>query len=81
MVDPDKLERTTYEIATAIASRAPKVVRLLKAELRKLTSGPALTPDDFEEIQQLRRDAYRGKDFSEGITAFFERRAPKFTDE
>lgn len=81
LVDPDELEQTTYEVAAAIASRAPKVVRLLKAELRKLTSGPALTPDDFEEIQQLRRDAYRGKDFKEGITSFFERRAPKFLDE
>ncbi len=81
LVNPENLEETTLEIATAIASRAPKVVRLLKAELRKLTSGPALTPDDFEEIQQLRRDAYRGKDFVEGITAFFQRREPNFTDE
>ncbi len=81
LVDPDKLEQTTYDIASAIASRAPKVVRLLKAELRKLTSGPALTPDDFEEIQQLRRDAYRGKDFPEGVNAFFQRRPPKFLDE
>lgn len=81
LVEPEKLEETTYEIAKTIASRAPKVVRLLKAELRKLTSGPALNPDDFEEIQQLRRDAYRGKDFPEGVNAFFERRAPKFMDE
>ncbi len=81
LVDPEKLEETTYEIAKTIASRAPRVVRLLKAELRKLTSGPALNPDDFEEIQQLRRDAYRGKDFPEGVNSFFERRAPKFMDE
>lgn len=81
LVDPENLESTTLLMAQTIASRAPKVVRLLKAELRKLTSGPGLTPDDFEEIQQLRRDAYRGKDFVEGINAFFQRRTPKFLDE
>ena len=80
LVDPQDLEKVTLEIAATIASRAPKVIRLLKAQLRKLTDGPALNPDDFEEIQLLRREAYRSKDFSEGVNAFFERRPPKFQD-
>lgn len=81
LVKPEDLESTTMQIADTIASRAPKVIRLLKVELRKLTDGPAINPDDFEEIQQLRREAYRSKDFSEGIHAFFERRSPKFGDD
>ncbi len=81
LVDSQDLETTTFEIAETIASRAPKVVRLLKAELRKLTSGPALNPDDFEEIQQLRREAYRSKDFAEGVNAFFQKRVPQFQDD
>jgi len=81
LVDPQDLESTTFRIAETIASRAPKVVRLLKVEMRKLTSGPALDPDDFEQIQQLRRDAYRSNDFAEGVNAFFQRRVPQFKDD
>jgi methylmalonyl-CoA decarboxylase len=81
LVEPEDLENTTFQIAETIASRAPKVIRLLKVELRKLTDGPAINPDDFEEIQQLRREAYRSKDFSEGVHAFFERRSPQFQDD
>ncbi len=81
LVEPEDLENTTFKIAETIASRAPKVIRLLKAQLRKLTDGPSLSPDDFEEIQQLRREAYRSKDFSEGVHAFFEKRIPQFQDQ
>ncbi len=81
LVEPNQLEAASIRIARDIAGKAPRVVRLLKAELRKLTAGPALSPDDFEEIQCLRRDGYRSKDFVEGITAFFEKRIPEFRDE
>ena len=81
LVGPEDLENTTFQVAETIASLAPKVIRLLKVQLRKLTDGPALSPDDFEEIQQLRQEAYRGKDFSEGIHAFFEKRTPQFHDQ
>jgi methylmalonyl-CoA decarboxylase len=81
LVESDQLEATTVQMAADIAARAPKIVRLLKAELRKLTAGPALSPDDFEEIQSLRRDGYTSKDLREGVTAFFEKRMPLFTDE
>jgi methylmalonyl-CoA decarboxylase len=81
MVEPEDLENATFQIAETVASQAPKVIRLLKVELRKLTDGPAINPDDFEEIQQLRREAYRSKDFSEGVHAFFDRRTPQFQDD
>jgi methylmalonyl-CoA decarboxylase len=80
LVEPDQLERTTLQIARDVATRAPMVVRLLKAQLRKLTSGPAMNPDDFEEIQSLRSSVYRSQDFKEGVSAFFDKRMPVFED-
>ena len=80
LVEAEVLEHTALGIARTIAARAPKAVRLLKAELRKLTAGPALDPDAFEEIQELRREANRSEDLKEGVAAFFEKRAPDFKD-
>jgi methylmalonyl-CoA decarboxylase len=81
LVEADQLEATTLEIARTIAGRAPMVVRLLKKEMRRLTAGKGLTSDEFEELQSLRRQTYRSKDFQEGVRAFFEKRPPVFTGE
>ena len=62
LVEPDKLEETTMNMARDIVSRAPLAVRVLKREMRSLTNGPGLSPDEFEEIQGLRREAYRSED-------------------
>ncbi len=79
LVSPDDLEKATMGIARDIASRAPLAVRVLKKEMQRLTAGPGISPDDFEEIQGLRREAYRSDDFQEGIRSFFEKRNPVFT--
>ena len=80
LVEPDQLEKTAMKIAEDIASRAPLAVRVLKKEMQRLTAGPGISPDDFEEIQGLRRIAYRSDDFQEGIKSFFEKRNPVFTE-
>jgi len=79
LVEPSELEEVTMRIARDIASRAPLAIRVLKKEIEKLTSGPSLSADDFEQIQNLRREAFRSADFKEGIRAFFEKRQPLFT--
>ena len=80
LVAPERLEDTALQMAGVIACHAPMAIRVLKAEMRKLTRGPGLSADDFEEIQNLRRDAFRSEDFREGITSFFEKRPPRFED-
>ena len=79
LVEPDGLEQVTMGIAQNIASKAPLAVRVLKKEMQRLTAGPGISPDDFEEIQGIRREAYRSNDFKEGIRSFFEKRNPVFT--
>ncbi|EFK12306.1 enoyl-CoA hydratase/isomerase family protein [delta proteobacterium NaphS2] len=79
LVPSDELEPAAMKIARDISSRAPLAVRVLKKEMQRLTAGPGICPDDFEEIQGLRRLAYRSDDFKEGIQSFFEKRSPVFT--
>jgi methylmalonyl-CoA decarboxylase len=78
LVNPEKLEATTMEIATTIAGRAPLAVSVVKAELSSLSRGAPLSADEFEAIQATRRAAFLSNDLKEGVKAFFEKRTPVF---
>ncbi|QQE13106.1 methylmalonyl-CoA decarboxylase [Planctomycetota bacterium] len=78
LVEPDQLERETKHLAARVASMAPLCIRVLKAELAKLSDAMNISADDFEHIQMLRREAFRSVDFQEGINAFHEKREPNF---
>lgn len=78
LVPPERLEEAAMEIARDIAGRAPLAIRVLRAEMKKLTAGPSLTSDEFENLQDLRQKAFRSADFKEGIRAFFEKRGAVF---
>ena len=65
-------------LARRIAAMAPLVVRAVKAELTALTDASPMTPDVFERLTSLRRKAWRSEDYAEGITAFREKRPPRF---
>lgn len=81
LVPADRLEMETMSLAEEIAAKAPLVVTLFKKELNKLSAGQALSADEFEEIQTLRRHAYRSRDVQEGLRAFFEKRPARFVGE
>lgn len=78
VVPADRLEGATAELAAQMARNSPLVIGLLKEELRVLAGAAALTPEEFERIQGLRRRIYDSADYQEGIRSFFERRAPHF---
>jgi methylmalonyl-CoA decarboxylase len=47
LVEPERLEETTMQLAGAIANRAPLAVTL-KAELRSLAAGAPMSAGEFE---------------------------------
>ena len=74
-----KLESYTLKMAAQIAECSPLVLRILKEELRVLTSAHPITPEAYERLQSLRREVYDSEDYHEGIRAFFEKRKPQFS--
>ncbi len=78
VVPREELETRTMKLAMQIAETSPLVLRIMKEELRVLTSAHPITPEAYERIQSLRREVYDSEDYQEGIRAFFEKRKPNF---
>jgi methylmalonyl-CoA decarboxylase len=78
VVPREELEDFTHKLAMQIVDTSPLVLRILKEELRVLTSAHPITPEAYERIQSLRREVYDSEDYQEGIRAFFEKRKPVF---
>jgi methylmalonyl-CoA decarboxylase len=77
----EDVESFTYNMANQIAENSPLSIRVIKEQLRILGNSHPLSPDTFERIQGLRRQAYESDDYKEGKTAFLEKRKPVFRGE
>ena len=73
-----ELEERTYAMARAIASRSAAAVAAAKQAMLELSDAVAISPNTYERLHSLRRDAYFGPEYQEGIQAFVQKRPPDF---
>ncbi len=78
LVSTADLEKTTYDLARLMTTKAPLVLATVKEQLRLLSQAVQLTPETFERIEGLRQRVIQSEDYLEGIAAFHEKRKPVF---
>ncbi|HYL80881.1 MAG TPA: enoyl-CoA hydratase/isomerase family protein [Candidatus Acidoferrum sp.] len=73
VTEADDLESRTRQLATLITGHAPLTVRAIKEGVRRL-----LGHDRTEEAADLYLLCYLSEDFKEGVSAFLEKRPPRW---
>jgi enoyl-CoA hydratase/carnithine racemase len=71
----DMIADSPDELLAQIAANSPHSIRQSKAMVRRILDGQ--THDDSETLAMF-ADAFEGGDFSEGVSAFLEKRAAEF---
>ncbi len=69
VVEPERLEARTFELAEMIAGHAPLTIRSIKEGINRIVAGSRL-----EESEDLLLMCYMSDDFKEGVAAFLEKR-------
>jgi enoyl-CoA hydratase/carnithine racemase len=76
VVPDDEIEARALEWASEIAANAPLSMTGNKRAIETLARFPRLTPEQEEELVELRRSCFASEDFREGIRAFADKRKP-----
>jgi enoyl-CoA hydratase/carnithine racemase len=74
IIEPDRLEARTIELAELIAGNAPLTIRAAKMAVQRIVDKMRL-----EEADDLVLMTYMSQDFREGVAAFLEKRTPNWT--
>lgn len=75
----DDLPEAAIEVAAGIAANAPLSMKGNKQAIGTILRNPVLTPGQEKELVELRESCFGSEDFLEGITAFGEKRKPRWT--
>ena len=73
IVEPERLEARTLELAEQIAGNAPLTIRAAKMAVQRIVNKMRL-----EEAEDLVLMCYMSEDFREGVSAFLEKRKPEW---
>ena len=76
LAEDEALEGTVRELATEIASNAPLTIRATKELIRRIAVKRRLAAGDDADMVEL---CYTSADFREGVTAFLEKRKPRWS--
>jgi enoyl-CoA hydratase/carnithine racemase len=77
-VPDDQLADTALELAAEVAANAPLSMKGNKYAIETLNSWRRITPEQEEELIELRRSCFTSEDFHEGVKAFSEKRKPQW---
>jgi enoyl-CoA hydratase/carnithine racemase len=75
IVEPERLESRTLELAEQIAANAPLTIRSVKEGVRRLLERGRIPEAEAEDLVLM---AYMSEDFKEGVDAFLTKRPPKW---
>lgn len=79
VVPDDGIGPESVEFAACIAANAPLSMRGNKRAIATILANPTLSPEQEAELVELRESCFSSADFLEGITAFGEKRKPRWT--
>jgi enoyl-CoA hydratase/carnithine racemase len=79
VVSAEELERESVALAASIAENAPLSMRGNKHAIDLLNARPELTEQQEAGLVALRESCFSSEDLREGITAFAEKRRPRWT--